>query len=166
MFKHHCVNDVAMSLPNSGDFYWNNIEGNVARMLWQHHSPTLVTDIETKFRQHCVNVVAMLLPSICHQYWDNVKPMLYEHCGSFTHKCWWSALRKSSGNIVWKLWQCHSTSLITNIETTFSKCSVNAVAILLLSIGQLCWDKVEAMCICCGTVAYQCWLLNYNVQVP
>ena len=49
-------------------------------MLWQYHSPTLVTDVETTFRQCCVNVVATLPPNIGDWHWDNA-PRWRQHFG-------------------------------------------------------------------------------------
>ena len=101
-----CCGNVA---SNIGDRHWDNVQatlcecpwqrcspgwwlmlrqhsGNIVWTLWKHHSPMLVTDVETMFRQCCVNVVEMSLPNVGDR--ENVQATLLEHCLNVAAQCW------------------------------------------------------------------------------
>ena len=114
-------------------------------MLWQCLSPMLVTNVETTNRQCCMNTVATLLPNIGDQHWDNVRAGLSYYCGNITPQHWWPMLRQCSGNIAWMLWQCHSQTLVTDVETMFRQCCLNVVSMSLPNVGDWHWDNIQAI---------------------
>ncbi len=99
---------------------------NVVQTLWQCWSPTLGTDIETRFRQCCVNIVAMPLPNVRR----GGGMMLWQH----------------SGNVVWEiLWHCCSPMLVTDFETMFRQHCVNISSKVTPNIGDWHHDNVQVM---------------------
>ena len=114
MLPQHCVKIVPMLYQHWLRLYQRC--GNVVWTLWQHRSPTLVTDVETTFRQCYVNVVATSLPSVGERCWDKIQATLCECCGNVALQHWELLLRQCSGNIVYQCWsptlnQCWSPTL-------------------------------------------------------